>query len=44
MLISAFSLDDVLADKLISSEDQLALDHVNKSRNLWNKSDVMMIR
>lgn len=36
--------DDILADKLETSEDQLALDHMNKTRNVWNKSDVMMIR
>lgn len=36
--------DDILFDKLVSSEDLLGLDHVNKSRNLFNRADAMMIR
>jgi len=37
-------IDDILFEKLISSEDSLGLDHINKSRNLFNRSDAMMIR
>ena len=37
-------LDDVLMDLLGSTEDQLGLDHVNKSRNFWNRGDSIFIR
>ncbi|KAI9721698.1 MAG: hypothetical protein M1828_005066 [Chrysothrix sp. TS-e1954] len=36
--------DDILDDMLKYNEDQLGLDHVNKQKNIWSKSDVMMIR
>ena len=36
--------DDILDEKLSLSEDMLGLDHVNKSRPLNARGDVMMIR
>ncbi|KAI1943689.1 ubiquitin-specific protease ubp15 [Ophidiomyces ophidiicola] len=36
--------DNVLADLAIDSEQQLGLDHVNKNRNFWNRSEGFFIR
>ncbi|KAL9081920.1 MAG: hypothetical protein Q9159_006904 [Coniocarpon cinnabarinum] len=36
--------EEVLTEKLISSEDMLALDHVNRARPVNGRGDVMMIR
>ena len=41
---SAGSPDDVLADIAIDPDDQLGLDHVNKNRNFWNRSESFFIR
>lgn len=38
------SLDDVLADIATDPDDQLGLDHVNKNRNFWNRSESFFIR
>lgn len=35
---------DVVMDLLQDEEDLLGLDHVNKSRNFWNRSDSIFIR
>ncbi|WEW56134.1 ubiquitin-specific protease ubp15 [Emydomyces testavorans] len=36
--------DHVLADLVTDSEQQLGLDHVNKNRNFWNRSESFFIR
>jgi len=35
--------DDILSERLVSGEDQLGLDHMNKNRNII-RNDAMMIR
>lgn len=37
-------LDDILSDIVSDSDDLLGLDHVNKSRNFWNRSESFFIR
>lgn len=36
--------DDVVEEKLTTSDDQIGLDHVNKSKPVGGRGDVMMIR
>lgn len=38
--------DDIITEKIANSTDDiyLGLDHVNKTRNTWAKSDSMFIR
>ena len=37
-------LGDILAEVATNSEDLLGLDHVNKSRSFWNRSESFFIR
>ncbi|KAL1974815.1 hypothetical protein VTN31DRAFT_5019 [Thermomyces dupontii] len=36
--------DDILADVIVDSNDLLGMDHVNKNRNFWNRSESFFIR
>lgn len=36
--------DDILSDIVGDSDDLLGLDHVNKNRNFWNRSESFFIR
>mgnify|MGYP001111307224 FL=1 len=36
--------DDMLSDIVSDTDDLLGLDHVNKNRNFWNRSESFFIR
>lgn len=36
--------DDILSDVLGENEDLLGLDHLNKNRSFWNRSESFFIR
>ena len=36
--------DDILSDIVSDTDDLLGLDHVNKNRNFWNRSESFFIR
>ncbi|KAF1813874.1 ubiquitin carboxyl-terminal hydrolase-like protein [Eremomyces bilateralis CBS 781.70] len=36
--------DDILYERLASRDDMLALDHMNKTRSVWNRADAIQIR
>lgn len=36
--------DDILSDVIGESDDMLGLDHVNKNRSFWNRSESFFIR
>lgn len=45
ILLLTFSIEDVLIDLTAGRDNvQLGLDHTNKSRSFWGKSDSIFIR
>lgn len=44
ILTAGFFLDDILSDVVGQSDDLLGLDHVNKNRSFWNRSESFFIR
>jgi len=43
LLISCF-VDDILSDIATDPDDLLGLDHVNKNRGFWNRSESFFIK
>lgn len=43
-ILTGFSQDDILSDVIGQSDDLLGLDHVNKNRSFWNRSESFFIR
>lgn len=44
MVLTLLPTDDILSDVIGDSEDFLGLDHLNKNRSFWNRSESFFIR